>query len=295
MDNFKYKNLNLLIGILIFLSIGCYFILKPSEIQEEQKGIKRKFIFESLNYGVEIYLKEDFSFMNFSFIEGCTGGYRVKEVHGKYELLGNKIKFFPQKLIWKEDRKEHYYNTTKKFDTVGFYISDSTKIQNNYWYLKSNTIEFLVSEAVYGEFDEFFIRSSNFIALANLYNANADEKLNSLIFCNSDTIVNIRTVISKSIIPKKYQKTFFNKPKKFKIQNIKVNKELFPVYEILIGENEDVFCGMKLYSEKFPESPITVIEIKENLMIGLGENLFYENTKLDIGTILCTEKMKIKD
>ncbi|MCF8298701.1 MAG: hypothetical protein K9J13_14225, partial [Saprospiraceae bacterium] len=208
----------LYIIIFVFLFTGCNFINNSTEKPEEQKGIKRKFALREFNYGVEIYLNEDFSFINSSYTYGCTGGYRIKEVRGKYELDSNQIKFIPQKLIWKEDWEEHYFNSKKTFDTVAYYISDSTKIQNNYWYLKSNNIEFLISDATYGEHDEFFIKSSNFIALANLYNMNADEKINSYVFCNSDTILNLKTTISKIIIPEKNKAMFFDEPKEFHIK-----------------------------------------------------------------------------
>lgn len=283
------KLLNFII-ILGFIA-GCNAPSDQETNIEKQSGIKRKFVLAAFNYGVEIYLKEDLTFMNYSYMYGCVGGYRIKKVLGNYKLTDNHIEFFPQKLIWQEDwtGTEHYFESKKTYDTVPYYTSDSTKIQTRYWYLDADTIEFLISEAPFGKMDEFFIRSSNFIALANLYNSNSENKLRSEVFCNLDTVANVRTVISKNLIPQQYKEMFFEEPHTYEIISVKVNKDLYPVYRLVKKDISKSYTGMQLYSDKFPDYPLTVVSANNDTLIAKGESLFYENTKLGIGMIVRTD------
>ena len=281
--------------IIIFLA-SCNF---SSSLQQEEisnpKGIKQKFMFKLFNYGVEIYLREDFLFKNFSYSFGCIGGYRVKEVLGEYKMENNHIYFSPEKLIWKEDWEEghYYFNTTKTFDTLNYYHSDSNKIQLKYWHLRKDNFEFLVSETPFYEQDEYFILSSNFIGLANLYNANCENKICASVFCNIDTTLNIRNIISKKDIPEKFEKLFLDEPIDITIRSVNVEKkygELIPIYKLTSDEIDDIFIGMKFYSKKHPNFPITIIDKKDDILIAEGIDIFHFNTKLSINTILKSEK-----
>jgi hypothetical protein len=210
---------------------------------------------------------------------------------GTYKIDSNRISFTPKKLIWAEDwatgERAPAMNT---IDTVDYYYSDSTKIQLNYWHIKKDNFEFLISEAAFDELDELFVRSSNFIAFANLYNSNIEDEIRSDIFCNIDTIINIRNVISKENIPKKFQQLFFDTSVEATIKSIKVNKELYPIYKLTSDKVNDIFIGMQFYSKKHPDSPITIIEKKDDILTAIGYNLFYFNTKQKVGTIVKSEK-----
>ena len=277
---------------IIYLFVSCNFSSNTEEEKLDTKGIKQKFIFENAPpWFVEIYLEEDFSFINLTCAYGCTGGFTVKEILGEYKIDSNYISFVPKKLIWKEDCcDEHYFNTTKIFDTVDYHYSDSTKIQLGYWHIKKDNFEFLISEASFDDEGEFYDYSSNFIALANLYNSNSKEKICSYIFCNIDTNINIRDIISKENIPKNFQKFFFDAPIEITVKNAKVNKELYPIYQLTSDRINDIFIGMKFYSKKYPYSPITIIEKKDGYLIAKGDYLFYFNTKLRAGAVVKSEK-----
>ena len=83
-----------------------------------------------------------------------------------------------EKMVWKEDWEDHYFDSKLKFDTVKYYESDTTSIHENYWLIQDDDLKFLVSKSEYKEQDELFYKSSNFISLANLYNSNIDQEAN---------------------------------------------------------------------------------------------------------------------
>ena len=285
-------------------------IKKENAIEDEKilsKGIKRKFMFKEFNTGVEIYLREDFSFINFSYAYACTGGYRVKRVLGEYKINDNYITFMPKKMILEEDCCGHYFWKTKSFDTLDYYYSDSTKIQLNYWYIKKDSFEFLLSEAEFDELDEYFFKSSNFIALANLYTSNIEDDICYSVFCNIDTTINIRTILSKDDIPEKFQKLFLDEPIEAAIKSVKLNNERYPVYHLLSDRFDAIFIGMKFYSKDKFYPQIAIIDKKDDVLIAMGTDYFSDNnfykyfgiklivktrdkSKLKAGTILKTEK-----
>ena len=290
----RIRKINYLLAI-IFLFANCSFSSDLKEDVSELKGIKRKFMFKDFNYGVEIYLREDFLFTNFSYAYGCMGGYRVKIVLGEYKIDSNRISFIPQKLIWKENWEGSRDFTTTPIDTIDYYYSDSTKIQFNYLHIKKDKFEFLISEAAFDEQDEFFIKSSNFVAFANLYNANIEDKICSSVFCTIDTIVNIKNIFSKKDIPEKYRRFFFDETIEVTVKSVKVNKELYPIYQLTSDKVDDIFMGMKFYSKKYPNSPCAIIDKKEDILTAIGDNLFYSNTKLKTGTIVKSESWKTNE
>jgi hypothetical protein len=133
--------------VFIVALIGCDSPKKHTPIIEKEAiGLHEKFVFKSFNNGVEIYLRPDFSFINSCYSRACLGGFRDKIVIGKYSISDNKITFLPEKMIWKEDFEAFAGDTSLVFDTVPYYESDSTKIQSEYWLVKSDSLKFLVSK-----------------------------------------------------------------------------------------------------------------------------------------------------
>ncbi|MCL2131378.1 MAG: hypothetical protein FWH36_02815 [Lentimicrobiaceae bacterium] len=290
---------------IIFLLTNHSFSSNIEEENSDTQGINQKFMLKGFNCGVDIYLREDFSFVNYSYGFGCVGGCKVKIVLGEYKIEDNRISFNPKKMILKEAwaRIDCFTN----FDTVVYYYSDSTKIQLNYWHIKKDSFEFLVSEASFNELDEFFPRSSNFISFANLYNSNTEENICLSLFCTIDTVINIRNIISKENIPEKFQKLFFDNPIEITIKNVKINKGQYATYLLTSDKMNDIFVGMDFYSEKYPYL-ITIIEKKEDILIAaVSDDFFYQDAmfqieskprnkpKLKVGTILKSESCETNE
>jgi hypothetical protein len=285
------------ISLSILLLIGCNSSSeKNQEIINRNIGLKEKFIIKGFNVGVEIYLKPNFTFINNCYSYGCIGGFRVKVTTGQYEIDNNQIYFKPEKMVWKEDWTNHYWESKLKFDTVAYYESDSTSIQKKYWLIQKGKMRFLVSESEYNEQDELFYRSSNFISLANLYNSNTEQNANENLLSNTDTLWNFRELQISQNIPNIYRDFFLDTEIKTEIISSKVYKigeSLIPRYKLHIDEDKKVKIGMKFYSQKFPNYPIVIIEKNGKNFIAEGYDLFYENTKLEKGTKVSTERKTV--
>ena len=284
------KKINCFLAI-IFLFINYSFSNNIEEETSLSKGIKRKFILKEFNQNISIYLREDFSFTNCYFSKGCVGGYIINMVFGEYKIDGNHIAFIPKKML----RDEGFFLTdfTKKdIDTVDYYYSDSTKIQLNYWHIKKDSFEFLLSEAEFNEFDECFMKSSNFIALANLYNSNIEGEICYSVFCNIDTTINIRTILSKENIPEKFHKLFLDNPIEIDIKSVKLNKEHYPVYHLLSDKFDNAFIGMKFYySQDDFYPPIVITEKKDGALTAMGTGyFFYKNFEENSGFIITVKQ-----
>ena len=65
---------------------------------------------------------------------------------------------------------------------------------------------------------------------------------------------------------------------------------LIPIYELNGGVQSGIKEGMVLYSQKKKEIDVIVNQIDEDKAIAEGEDIFHENTKFKIGTILSTKK-----
>ena len=296
------KKINYILAI-FFLFTSCNF----SNNLIEEKGDNQKFRLKRFNSGVDIFLREDFSFINFSYGFACTGGYSVKWFFGDYKMESEQVFFTPKKMILEEDwgGGHYHFDTTKNVDTVDYYISDSTKIHLTYWHIKNEKIEFLISDTLSNELDEWYhpLRSSNFIAFANLYNSNIVDEICYSVFCNIDTIANIRHFISKENIPEKFRELFLDEPIEVTVKSITVVKERspwhqyhqpFPIYTLTSDRVDEIFIGMTFYLKEYkhPYYPITVVNKKDGVVIAKGANLNYEkDTKLKIGTTLKTESV----
>jgi len=286
------KQILLLISLFVLI-LGCNSPDNQALTEEiNSVGLKEKFILKGFNAGVEIYLRPDFSFINKCYSYGCLGGYRIKLVLGEYTLKGNKINFKPQKLVWKEDWEGRHWDSNIKHDTISYYDSDTTRIQNNYWLIESDNFKFLISESQLYQQDEYFYKSSNFISLSNLYNSNINQEANENVLSNTDTVCNFRHLNLKNEVPKAFKYHFLKEPIEIEVLKVKVikrNECLIPQYTLNLKRKENLKKGMKLYSRKYPDHPVTVTEIGNDYCIGEGFDLFYENTKLKIGTKLNTE------
>jgi hypothetical protein len=289
------KQIILTLSILFLIGCGSSSN-KTQKNSTENIGLKDKFVFKGFNVGVEIYLKPDFTFINNCYSYGCTGGYRIKLVTGHYEIESNQIRFKPEKLVWKEDWENFEVDSKLKFDTVNYYESDSTSIQKLYWLIKENKMKFLVSESKYNEQDELFYKSSNFISLANLYNSNIEQDAAENLLSNTDTIWNFRNLNLDNNIPDDYRGYFLDTAIKAEIISSKVYKvseSLIPRYKLEIKENKGINIGMKFYSQNIPDFPIVIVEINSKNIIAEGYDLFYDNTKLKVKTIITTERKTV--
>jgi hypothetical protein len=277
----------------MLLLSGCNYSSEKNQNNFTQKvGLNEKFVLKGFNDGVEIILKPDFTFVNNCYSYGCTGGFRIKLVTGFYEIESNELYFKPEKLVWKEDWGNNYWDSNLKFDTVAYYESDTTSIQSKYFLIEDNNLKFLVSESKYRERDEFFNTSSNFISLANLYNSNIEADATADILSNKDTLWNFRNLNLESI-PESYRELFLDTAIIAQVINSKVyniNESLVPRYKLEIKENNRIKIGMKFFSKEFPDYPIIIIETNYENCIAEGYNLFYENTKLKTNSILSTER-----
>ena len=286
--------------IIILLSILLFSACNSSSENKhknaiEKVGLNEKFVLKGFNVGLEVYLKPDFNFINNCYSYGCTGGYRIKLVTGHYEMDSNQIIFKPEKMVWKEDWDNHHFDSKLKFDTINYYKSDTTSIQEKYWLIQDGKLKFLVSESKYNEQDELFYKSSNFISLANLYNSNTDQDANKNILSNTDTICNFRNLILKNI-PDFYKELFLDTLVNARVISsrvYKVNESLIPRYTLDIKDKNRISIGMKFYSKDFPEYPIEIIELNNENCIGEGSDLFYENTKLKNNSIISTERKTV--
>jgi len=303
----KMKKINYILAIL-FLFTSCDF----SNNSMEEKGSSRRFIFKKFQQRVDIILYEDFSFINSTFAHGCMGGYSIKWVWGEYNMENGQVFFTPKRLILEEDwGGEHFHSrdSIKTFDTVDYYFSNSTKIHLIYWHIKNGNFEFLISDTSSNELDGDTPKSSNFIAFANLYNANIVDEICKFVFCNIDTIANVKHFISRKNIPEKFRYLFLDEPIEATIKSVKIINEgwswhgvrgLIPIYTLVSDRVDDAFIGMKLYliehtSERY-YYPITIIDKKDDVLIARGVDLSYEtDTKkgipLKIGAILRTESV----
>lgn len=287
----------IIISLSILLLIGCNSSSeKNQENSNEKIGLDEKFVLKGFNIGVEIYLKSNFTFINNCSSYGCVGGFRIKLVTGHYEIESSQIYFIPEKMVWKEDWTNHYWDSKLKFDTVTYYESDSTSIQKKYWMVQESEMKFLVSESKHNEHDELFYKSSNFISLANLYNSNIEQDAAEHLLSNTDTFWNFRNLNLIGNVPSSYSAFFLDTAINAEVIRSKVykmNESLIPMYKLDIKENKEVKIGMKFYSEEFPDYPIEIVEINSEDCIAEGYDLFYENTKLKEKTIISTESKTV--
>ncbi len=285
--------------LLLILSGGCDTSFEKGQTnRNKEKGLNEKFVLKSFNVGVEIYLKPDFAFINNCYSYGCTGGFRIKLVTGHYRIDSNQIIFTPEKMLWKEDWENHYWESDLKFDTLAYYESDTTSIQKKYWLIRQGKIKFLVSETGYNQRDELFYKTSNIISLANLYNSNIEQRTSENILSNIDTLWNFRKLEINQGILYSYKDYFLDSAISAEVLSSKVSKigeSLIPKYKLHIKENERVKTGMKFYSREFPNHPIVIIGKDGEDFIASGPDLFYENTKLKNGTSVSTERRKVSD
>lgn len=268
---------------------------KKQKNSNENLGLNEKFVIKGFNVGVEIYLNPDFTFINYCYLEGCTGGFRIKIVTGRYEIDSNQISFNPEKLVWKEDWENHFWDSNLNFDTITYYESDTTSILKKYWLIQDNNMKFLVSESNFNEQDELFYKSSNFISLANLYNSNIEQNATENLLSNKDTLWNFKNLNLKNI-PDFYRELFLDTAINAIVISSKVykiNESLIPRYKLEVKEKNRIKIGMKFYSQDFPDSPIQIIEKNNEDFIAEGSDLLYENTKLNIKAIISTEKKTV--
>ncbi|MCK5857145.1 MAG: hypothetical protein KAG64_06620 [Bacteroidales bacterium] len=252
--------------------------------EKSKVGIYEQFVIKSFNIGVIISMKPDFSFVNTNYSYGCTGGFRVKVVTGNYEMIGNSIHFIPKKMIWKEDSEAHEWDTKLKFDTLDYYISDSTQIQTDYRLIYLDSIKILISNSKYDERDELFYESSNFISLANAYNSGLKINITEYLLCNTDTAVKISDYIFHNQIPKENFHFFQKNPISGTVFSVHISKEFIPSYKIMKDGNcLQPFLGMKFYSKKLQHQAMEVYFVDSNYYMIYGQSIYYENTKLSIG------------
>lgn len=269
---------------------------------ETNLGLKEKFVIKGFNVGVEIYLSHDFTFLNRYYTKACTGGFFIKDVLGTYTLDEGSVIFSPQTMIFITDWQSHEISSTTKIDTVAYYISDSTKIQTEYKIVEIFDIKFLVSESGINEYDDVFYQNSNFITLANVYNSYKHINTTERLLANKDTVINFRDLDIAKNIPAKWQDYFLEEHIQAKITSVRVvsiplkYKEmdcgycLIPIYKLNIGTQSGIKEGMILYSQKRKDVEVIVKRVEEAKTTAEGEDVFFENTKLKVGTILSTRK-----
>ena len=256
-------------------------------------GLDDEFLIKGFNCGVEIGLSSDYTFYNKTFSFGCMGGIYIKKVIGSYATENNFLSFNPQKIIIIQDDSAILWDTITNVDTIDYYKSDSTKIQTKYWLVKTSSINFLISEAKMGENDESFYKSSNFIALANNYNSYQKTNTKQYLLADKDTIIDFRELDIDKYIPDKWKSYFLSEPLNAKILAVKVidsNNMFLPKYRLNIGSKSGVKPGMKFYTDKYDFIDIEIMTVDSSCCIGIGDNIFYKNTKLEKGTILSTKK-----
>lgn len=293
---------NLLSLFFIFLLLTNCSNSHKEKNTEATLGLQEKFVIAGFNVGVEIYLSPDFTFLNRYYSRACYGGFFIKDVLGTYTLNENNVIFSPQTMILKEDWESYEVCSTTIIDTIAYYISDSTKIQTKYTIVEIDKIKFLVSESSISEYDDVFYRNSNFITLANLYNSYEQINTTSKLLANRDTLISFRNLNIENNIPLTWQEYFLKEPIQAEISSVRVvsnplkyrgvdcGYNLIPTYKLNIGVQSGIKEGMILYSQKKKEIDVIVKQVNEDVTIAEGEDIFHENTKFKIGTILSTKK-----
>jgi len=304
------KKINYILAI-FFLVTGCNF----SNNQIEEGENSRRFVFERFQQYAIIRLNEDLSFTNTWTVHGSIGGGPLRVALGEYRVENEQIFFMPKRLILEEYwcGFQFFLDSTRTFDTIDYFFCNSTKIHLHYWHIKSGNFEFLISDTLSNELDGFQPRHSNFIAFANLYNANIADRISESVFSNIDTIANVRYLISRENIPEKFRHLFLEELIKATIKSVEIIEKgwtwrgvrgLIPIYTLVSDRFDDAFIGMKLYltehtSERF-YYPVTIIDKKDGVLTGRGVDLNLETDikkgiPLSIGTILSTESVFSQD
>ncbi len=287
----------------LLLLMGCHTAPR-NKPEVAVSGPKEKFQIKGFNIGIEIYLRPDYTFLNHFYSRACQGGFFIKEVTGTYRLDGAEVTFTPQTMIFKEDWESHEIGNTTRIDTVAYYASDSTRIQTKYRIVEVSGVRFLVSESRVGERDELFYRSSNFIALANLYNSCEQRAATDNLLANKDTVMDFRNLNVAGQIPAPWRDYFLADPIQTTIRSVRVKSiphrvrgservvgySLIPTYKLDAGSLNGLKEGMLLYSPKRNGIDVTVIRVEEADAVAEGMNIFFENTKFNPGTILSTKK-----
>jgi len=253
-------------------------------------GLKEKFKIKGFNSSVTINLNPDFSFSNISFSRGCVGGYYIKIVTGKYNIIGTQMTFYPEKIIISRDDIEPLPDKLVFKDTLDYYDSDSTKIQKRYWLVQLNDFKFLVSESPNNFNDEYFYKSSNFISLANLYNSRERQSTQENLLSSKDSIISFFDLDINKNIPNNWKDYFLENPIVSKLESVKMIKNdsfgPLPNCKLDKGADSGIKIGMRFYAKSISDDYLEVNEVFNKFSKGL----YFSNKKIKRGIILSTEK-----
>ena len=281
--------------VLVIAYSGCS--LTQSTDDDEQQGkveLVEEYQLNGFNKGLLIRLYSDGSFENETFSSACTGGGVQKIVSGYFTESGNRLEFNPMSVIINDESEDGELTT----DTLKYHYSDSTKIQTVYYKIRIGQEAMLISNEELDQYNETYIRPSNFIELANGFNSGEEISLRSDFLALKDSAMRIENIEMFKDIPTDWQDYFLPVPIECSIISVEINKIVFKpgyfhektTYTLDKGESSGLKLGMRLYSQTQEYEYIEVYEVNKESSKARELLQYSKRYSCNKGTVLSTRR-----